>query len=97
LAPGVLEELKRITPRNDKGRPKHKYFQRLTEDVGHPRLREHLASVITLMRAHDDKDWDAFYKSLNRALPKQIQMPLFDTDWKFEEREISLDSEHTEA
>jgi hypothetical protein len=76
LAPGVLEELKRITPRDDKGRLKHKYHQRLTEDVGHPRLREHLAAVIALMRASDD--WHAFYRSLNRALPVQEKLPLLE-------------------
>ena len=79
LAPGVLEELKRITPRDDKGRLKHKYHQRLTEDVGHPRLREHLWAVIALMRSADD--WRTFYRAMNRALPPQVKMPLFDTDW----------------
>jgi len=74
LAPGVLEELKRITPRNDSGRPKHKYHQRLTEDVGHPRLREHLSAVLALMRASDT--WDGFYRALNRSLPRQVQSPV---------------------
>src|ERR1017187_1678186 len=41
LAPGVLEELRALTPRNEKGQLKHRLFQRLTEDVGHPKLREH--------------------------------------------------------
>jgi len=74
LAPGVLEELKRITPRDEKGRLKHRYHQRLTEDVGHPRLREHLAAVIALMRAFDD--WHTFYRALERSLEKQTQVPL---------------------
>jgi hypothetical protein len=78
LAPNLLQRLKRITPKNEKGRPKHKYFQRLTEDVGDPRLREHLASEITLMRVFDDGCWDDFYKAANRALPKQVYLPLFD-------------------
>jgi hypothetical protein len=46
LRPGVLDELKRVTPRDDKGRLKHTYFQRLTENVGYPKLREHLGSVV---------------------------------------------------
>lgn len=75
LAPGVLEELKRVTPRDEKGRTKHRYFQRLTEDVGHPRLREHLTAVIALMRA--STKWAQFYRLLQRALPKPMeQMPL---------------------
>ena len=68
LAPGVLDELQSITPKDTKGRRKHKYHQRLTEDVGNPRLREHLASVITLMRATDR--WSTFYALINRALPR---------------------------
>ena len=68
LAPGVLAELRRITPKDVKGRRKHRYHQRLTEDIGHPALREHLASVITLMKA--STNWRRFYAMLNRALPR---------------------------
>lgn len=68
LAPGVLKELKRIIPKDSKGRRKHKYFQRLTEDVGHPRLREHLTAVIALMKA--STKWPQFYRMIQRALPK---------------------------
>lgn len=76
LAPGVLRELQRITPRTRKGHRKHAFHQRLSEDAGHPKLREHLASVITLMRAFDN--WDDFKKALDRSLPKHKDMPLFD-------------------
>lgn len=54
LAPGVLEELKKGAKRNDEGRPKHKYFQRLTSNIGYPKLREHLGSVVTIMRLSGD-------------------------------------------
>ncbi len=50
LAPGVKDQLKRLTPRDAKGRHRQKLFQRLTEDTGDSRLREHLASVVALMR-----------------------------------------------
>ncbi len=50
LAPGVLEELKRVTDRDGNGRPKHRFHQKLTEAVGNPKLREHLASVVTIMK-----------------------------------------------
>jgi hypothetical protein len=76
LAPGVLDELRRLTPRDDKGRLKHKLFQRLTEDIGHPKLREHLASVTTLMKV--SQDWDQFQMMVDKALPRQLRMPLFD-------------------
>jgi len=75
LAPGVLHELQRLTPRDDRGRLKHKLFQRLTEDVGHPKLREHLATVIGLMRAFDT--WEEFYARLDRSLPRFNTTPMF--------------------
>jgi hypothetical protein len=70
LAPGVLTELRRLTPRDAKGRTRHRFFQRLTEDIGHPKLREHISNVITLMKASPDKNWSIFYRLLQRALPK---------------------------
>lgn len=73
LAPGVRQELNRLTPRDDKGRLKHKLFQRLTEEVGHPKLREHLASVTSLMKASDS--WDQFKRMLERALPRYGDTP----------------------
>lgn len=77
IAPGILEELRRKNPADDKGRRKHKHFQWLTEHVGHPRLREHLWAVIALMRASNN--WTQFYRSLQRALPKYgdtMELPL---------------------
>ena len=76
LAPGVLVELKRITPRDEKGRLKHHLHRRLTQDVGHPKLLQHLASLTTLMRACDT--WKQFKNLLNRSLPKQKPLPLLD-------------------
>lgn len=36
LAPGVLAELRNVTPRDEQGRRRHKYFQRLTTNRGLP-------------------------------------------------------------
>jgi hypothetical protein len=85
LAPGVLTELKKITPKDDKGRRKHRYHQRLTEDIGNPRLREHLWAVIGLMRA--SSNWRSFYSLLNRAFPKHTDHPQLFID--YEENEAS--------
>ena len=52
---------------------KHKLFQRLTENVGHPKLREHLASVTTLMKASDS--WEQFKMMLDRSLPRYGDTP----------------------
>lgn len=73
IAPGVLTELDRINPRVD-GNRRAKHHQWMTDDVGHPKLREHLLKVITLMQAAHK--WDDFKRMINRALPKQ-DLPLF--------------------
>jgi P63C domain-containing protein len=77
LAPGMLEELKRVTPRNNAGRPKHKYFQRLTQNLGYPKLREHLGSVIAAMKLSDT--WSDFMNKLDKLHPRYgetIPLPL---------------------
>lgn len=68
LAPGVLEELERKNPTNEKGRRRARHHQYLTRDVGHPKLREHIAQVIALARVSSDKD--EFKRLVDRALPK---------------------------
>jgi len=68
LAPGVLEELKRVQERGTGGTRKHKLFQRLTQNVGYPKLREHLGSVVTLMKL--STDWDDFKAKLDVLHPK---------------------------
>lgn len=80
LAPGVLTELKRVTPRDETGRHKQRLHQRLTPDVGYPRLHEHLGSVVTLMKL--SKDWLDFYRKLDVIHPRiDASIPLpFDGD-----------------
>ncbi len=71
LAPGVLDELKRVTPKNEAGRPKHKFFQRLTSNMGYPKLRERLGSIVTMMKL--SADWHDFMEKLDRLHPKLIR------------------------
>lgn len=68
LAPGVWEELNKVTPRDDKGRLKHRLFQRLTEDIGHPKLREHLVAVVMLMKY--SPNWRVFMDRLDHEYPQ---------------------------
>jgi hypothetical protein len=68
LAPSVLQELKRRIPRNSEGRPKAKYSQLLTRNLGYPELREHLGAVIATMRL--SSDWRDFIAKLNRNYPR---------------------------
>jgi hypothetical protein len=68
LAPGVLDELKKVTPRNDSGNLRHKYFQRLTTNIGYPKLREHLGSVVAIMKL--SQTWTIFMDNLNNLHPR---------------------------
>jgi P63C domain len=68
LAPGVLDELKRVTPRDESGRHRQKLFQRLTSNLGYPKLREHLGSVVTMMKL--SKDWPDFIAKLDQIHPR---------------------------
>jgi hypothetical protein len=77
LAPGLLEELERRTPKDASGRRRAKFHQRMTDDVGHPALAQHLHAVIALMRA--SIGWDEFMRGVDRAFPrkgKTIPLPL---------------------
>ncbi len=76
LAPGVLVELRARNPINESGGRPAKHHQHLTRDIGHPKLKEHLAAVVALMRVCKTKE--EFLKMLDRALPKYQEMPLFE-------------------
>ena len=72
LAPGVLEELKKKNPTLPSGKGRRStHHQWFTPDLGHPKLKEHLAAVIALMKA--SSNWDTFMRNLNRAFPKSEQ------------------------
>ena len=76
LAPGILDDIKSKTPKTPKGRRRTAFHQWLTEDIGHPRLQEHISALIALMKASET--WDDFKRMLKKALPKHEELPLFD-------------------
>lgn len=79
LAPGVLEKLQELNPKNESGNRTSKHFQWLSEDHGMPELREHLLGVIALMKA--STKWRGFNTLLARAYPKPgSQMELLGWD-----------------
>ena len=66
LAPGVLEELKRV--KMESGKARDKLFQRLTSNIGYPKLREHLGSVVAIMKLSGG--WHDFMDKLDLLHPK---------------------------
>lgn len=72
LAPAVLSELQKINPKTPKGSRKDRHHQHLTEEVGRPKLKEHLSAVEALGRA-SGYNWPVFMRMLDTAFPKQYQ------------------------
>jgi len=78
VAPGLLEELKKQAAKDEKKAHLHR---RLTQEIGHPKLREHLASVVTAMKL--SSDYQDFISKLNRLHPRfegQASLDLEDAD-----------------
>jgi hypothetical protein len=69
LAPGIVEELERINPKNERGNRRARHHQWLSDDIGHPALAQHLHAVIGFMRAC--ASWEQFIGLLDRAFPKK--------------------------
>jgi hypothetical protein len=75
LAPNILDQLKKETPRTEAGRHKHQLHRRLTDDFGHPKLREHLEAVVAVMKLSDD--YPDFIRKLDRVKPRFDELPFY--------------------
>lgn len=78
LAPGVLDELKRMNPTLPSGNRRYRHHQWFTRDVGHPKLRDHLVGVIAVMRV--SSSWRGFQRNLQKAYPKLGEQLLLDLE-----------------
>lgn len=77
IAPGLLQELEFLNPKDNTGNRVSKHHQWLTEDIGHPALSYHIHAVIGLMRA--STSWAGFNQLLKRAFPRKgDQLDLLD-------------------
>lgn len=68
MAPGLLKELERRNPKNEKGQREFKHFQLLSDEVGEPKLREFFGGLLALARANTN--FKKFYSMVERAYPK---------------------------
>jgi hypothetical protein len=69
LPDGVLEELKKKTPKTPAGNYKARFFQSLTEDAGEPSLVAQINSVVSLMQISDD--WDDFQENFDKLVERR--------------------------
>lgn len=78
LAPGVWKELKDQAEKDEKGRLKNKLHQKLTVELGHPKLKELVVSVTTVMKLSDG--WKDFKNKLDRVHPAYNETMLLPFD-----------------
>lgn len=64
LPNGVLEELEKNTPKNEKGKKKAHMHRLLTDDIGNPHLTAQINQIVTLFQLSDNMEhmWRQFEK-----------------------------------
>ncbi len=87
LAPGLLPELIKKSPKDENGNRPHKLHQFLTADIGNPMLSQHMHSLIMFQRLAiaNGYGWKRFMKMVDQVLPKkgsnlEIPADIMDTD-----------------
>lgn len=83
LAPGVLEELEKKSPKDGRGQRQNKLHQWLTEDIGDPMLAQHLYTLVMFQRLaiKNGYGWARFVQMVDQVLPKKgatLELPLND-------------------
>lgn len=87
LPNGVLEELKKKTPKSELGNRTNRYHQLLTTDIGEPNLEKQINKVITLFQVSDNmkQSCDNFKKMKMRQIG-QMELPFeFDENGRIKE------------
>lgn len=68
LPKGILEELKKVTPRSEEGNYTARFFQSLTPNIGHPALSAQIYKVIGIMNI--SSNWNEFKTLFNRMVDR---------------------------
>lgn len=73
LAPGLLPELERRLPKDEKGNRAAKLHQHLTQDIGDPMLAQHMHTLVMFQRValQNGYGWARFVKMVDAAMPKR--------------------------
>lgn len=73
LAPGLLPELEKKSPKNEKGQRPAKLHQWLTHDIGNPMLAQHMHTLVMFQRLAiaNGHGWNRFVKAVDQVLPKK--------------------------
>jgi P63C domain len=76
LPKGVLKELEKNTPKNEKGHKSAQMHRLLTDDIGNPHLKAQINQMVTLFQLSDDMKhmWQQFEK-LKLRQSGQLELP----------------------
>lgn len=87
LPNGVLEELKKKTPKSELGNRTNRYHQLLTTDIGEPNLEKQINKVITLFQVSDNmKQFCDNFKKMKMRQIGQMELPFeFDENGRIKE------------
>lgn len=88
LPKGVLEELKEKTPKSKSGNYTARFFQSLTQDIGHPALTAQIYKVIGIMNISEN--WSDFKNKFNKMVDRNNGQ----TELNFEYIEKKIEKEN---
>jgi len=85
LAPGLVDELKAKTPKDEKGNRPNKLHQWLTDEIGNPMLAQHMHSLVMFQRLAitNGYGWTKFVRMVDQVLPKRganLELALGDSE-----------------
>jgi hypothetical protein len=69
LPDGVLAELNRKNPKNEKGNRRHKKFQFLTPNVGYVHLLKHLGHIQAILEKYHPGEWQKALHEIDTRFP----------------------------
>ncbi len=85
MAPGLLQELEKKSPKNEKGQRSNLLQEWLSTDIGDPMLAQHLHSLIMFQRLAlaNGYGWKRFLNMVDQVLPKKdatMLLPFIEPD-----------------
>lgn len=87
----VLDELKKKTPKNNKGNYKQRFFQSLTPDIGHPALSSQINKVIAIMNISNNwEEFKSYFKKMVERNNGQMQINFEQTEKELKDNNIKL-------
>lgn len=87
MGPGILSELERKSPKDQKGHRPNRFHQWLSDDVGNPMLAQHLTSILTLQRLAIARghSWKRFVQSVDQVMPRYGDTMVLPADFTADE------------